>query len=122
MERKPEIGRYKCNINASFSLHRNRVRIGLCIRDGEGSFVLAGTLWQTPICSADRGEAPGLLKATLKKCLIIFTRAKTMSLSLAMLWLNVNGYSLCILKTLMLSLIKRQTNEIAHAPARVATC
>jgi hypothetical protein len=34
-----ETGRYKCNINASFSAHWNRVGFGMCICDDEGRFV-----------------------------------------------------------------------------------
>ncbi|PNY12438.1 estradiol 17-beta-dehydrogenase [Trifolium pratense] len=33
-------GRYKCNIDASFSLHRNHIGIGMCIRDDEGRIVM----------------------------------------------------------------------------------
>ncbi|MCI45659.1 cytochrome P450, partial [Trifolium medium] len=41
---KPARGRYKCNIDASFSPQLNRVGIGMCIRDDEGRFVLAKTI------------------------------------------------------------------------------
>jgi hypothetical protein len=37
---KPEIKRYKCNINKSFPLHRNQVGFGMCIHDDECRFVL----------------------------------------------------------------------------------
>jgi hypothetical protein len=33
-------GRFKCNIDASFASHLNRVGIGICIRDELGQFVL----------------------------------------------------------------------------------
>lgn len=32
--KKPAEGRYKCNIDASFSRHLNKVGIGICLRDG----------------------------------------------------------------------------------------
>ncbi|CAJ2641528.1 unnamed protein product [Trifolium pratense] len=35
----------------------------MCIRDDEGRFVLAKTMWSTPICEVDVGEALGLLCA-----------------------------------------------------------
>ena len=35
------LGRYKCNIDATFSSHLNRTGVGICIRDSEGTFVLA---------------------------------------------------------------------------------
>ncbi|MCH81405.1 cytochrome P450 [Trifolium medium] len=60
---KPSPGRYKCNIDASFSPGLNRVGLGTCIRDDQGSFVLAKTEWFSPICEVDMGEAQGLLRA-----------------------------------------------------------
>jgi isoaspartyl peptidase/L-asparaginase-like protein (Ntn-hydrolase superfamily) len=43
-------GRYKCNVDASFSSDHNKVGIGMCIRDSDGSFVLARTTWFSPLC------------------------------------------------------------------------
>jgi hypothetical protein len=40
---KPSLGRYKCNIDASFSPSLNKVGMCICIRDEIGSFVLAKT-------------------------------------------------------------------------------
>ncbi|PNX70857.1 cytochrome p450, partial [Trifolium pratense] len=60
---KPARGRYKCNIDASFSSQLSRVGIDMCIRDDEGRFVLAKTIWKSPICNVDLGEALGLLHA-----------------------------------------------------------
>ncbi|CAJ2641086.1 unnamed protein product [Trifolium pratense] len=60
---KPSIGRYKCNIDASFSTILNKVGIGVCVRDDQGSFVLAKTEWFSPIMNVDIGEALGLLHA-----------------------------------------------------------
>jgi hypothetical protein len=36
---KPSPGRFKCNVDAAFSQARNRVGIGVCIRDDEGRCV-----------------------------------------------------------------------------------
>jgi len=58
---KPNRGRYKCNIDATFSNQHNRVGIGMCIRDEMGAFVLAKTEWFNPICEVHIGEALGLL-------------------------------------------------------------
>jgi ribonuclease HI len=33
----------------------------MCIRDDEGGFVLAKTMWSSPICNVEVGEALGLL-------------------------------------------------------------
>jgi hypothetical protein len=49
--------RYNGNIDASFSSQRNRVGIGMSIRDDEGRFLLAKTMWMSPICNVDIGEA-----------------------------------------------------------------
>ncbi|KAK2456658.1 hypothetical protein QL285_004006 [Trifolium repens] len=60
---KPSQGRYKCNVDASFSSRLNRVGIGMCIRDDQGRFVIAKTVWKSPIINVDLGEAIRLLSA-----------------------------------------------------------
>ncbi|KAK2399142.1 hypothetical protein QL285_049000 [Trifolium repens] len=45
---KPSRGRYKCNIDASFSPTRNKVGICMCIRDDHGRYVAAKTEWLSP--------------------------------------------------------------------------
>ena len=40
----PMPGRHKCNVDAAFSTHHNRTGIGVCVRDSEGTFVLARIL------------------------------------------------------------------------------
>ncbi|PNX84366.1 estradiol 17-beta-dehydrogenase, partial [Trifolium pratense] len=37
----------------------------MCIRDNEGRFVLAKTMWISPLCNVDIGEALGLLYAII---------------------------------------------------------
>ncbi|KAK2352020.1 hypothetical protein QL285_096731 [Trifolium repens] len=46
-------GRYKCNIDASFSPHHNRIGIVMCIRDDEGRFILAKTMWNSHVITHD---------------------------------------------------------------------
>jgi hypothetical protein len=58
--KKPMCGRLKCNVDASFSSSTNKVGVGMCIRDEDGCFVRAKTMWHTPLCSVDIGEALGL--------------------------------------------------------------
>jgi len=53
-------GRYKCNIDASFSDSLNMVGIGICIRDDQGEFVMAKTNCFSPLCDVDVGKAIGL--------------------------------------------------------------
>jgi len=57
---KPTYGRYKCNIDASFSDSLNMVGIGICIRDDQGDFVMAKTDCFSPLCDVDVGEVVGL--------------------------------------------------------------
>ena len=58
--KKPTPGRYKCNIDASFSTSLNRVGLGMCLGDDDGAFVLARTEWFAPLCDVEVGEAVGL--------------------------------------------------------------
>jgi ribonuclease HI len=60
---KPRRGRYKCNVDASFATQSNRVGLGMCIRDDEGRFVIAKTMWISPLCNVSLGEALGLFHA-----------------------------------------------------------
>ena len=56
----PVAGRYKCNIDAAFSSHVNRTGIDICVRDAEGTFVLAKTMTYPCNVQVDVGEALGL--------------------------------------------------------------
>ena len=55
------LGRFKCNIDASFT--GDKVGIGVCLRDDSGAFVSAKTEWFSPKCDVHVGEALGLLSA-----------------------------------------------------------
>ena len=55
--RKPKSGRLKCNVDASFSNSSNKVGIGMCIQDSAGNHLRSKTMWFTPLCSVDVGEA-----------------------------------------------------------------
>jgi hypothetical protein len=58
--RKPRSGRLKCNVDASFSISSNKVGIGMRIRDSEGNHVRSKTMWFSPLCPVDIGEALSL--------------------------------------------------------------
>jgi len=58
---KPPLGKYKCNVDASSSTSKNKVGIGICIKDDQGHFVLARTEWFLPCIDMHIGEATGLL-------------------------------------------------------------
>jgi len=56
---KPARGRYKCNIDASFSSSSNMVGIVVCLRNHSGAFVLPKTYCFSPLCDVDVGEVVG---------------------------------------------------------------
>jgi len=61
--KKPICVRLKCSIDLCFSASTNKLGICTCIRDEEGCFVLAKTMWFTLLCSVDVGEDLGLYHA-----------------------------------------------------------
>ena len=61
--KRPSRGRLKCNVDASFSDSLNKTGIGICLRDDEGTFVLAKTVSISPRCPVPLGEALGLFHA-----------------------------------------------------------
>ncbi|GAU43479.1 hypothetical protein TSUD_244010 [Trifolium subterraneum] len=61
--RKPSAGHVKCNVDASFLRHNNKVGICICIRDDQGAFILAKTEWFSLKSEVHTGEALGLLAA-----------------------------------------------------------
>jgi hypothetical protein len=60
---KPSRGRLKYNVDASFSVHLNVVGYGMCIQDDVGNFVKTRTMWSSPVCVSDIGEALSLSQA-----------------------------------------------------------
>jgi ribonuclease HI len=133
---KPSPGRFTCNVDASFSQARNRVGIGVCIRDDEGRFVLAKTEWMTPLLDVNLGEALGLLSAMywvrdLQLGIVDFELdSKTVVDSIFGSKSGVSNFSAVIndcrrllasdLVTSDVRFIRRQANEVAHSFARVA--
>jgi len=61
--KKPSVGRYKCNVYTAFSSSFNRTGIVICIRDEEGTFVLAKMVSFPCLHQVAVGEAIGLFKA-----------------------------------------------------------
>jgi hypothetical protein len=60
---RPQRNRLKCNVDASFSNQLNRTDIRICIRDDEGTFVLAQTILLSHVYYVVVGEALGLFHA-----------------------------------------------------------
>ena len=133
---KPSPGRFKCNVDASFSQARYRVGIGVCIRDDESHYVLAKTEWMSPLLDVDLGEALGLLSAMywvrdLQLGIVDFDLdSKIVVDSLYDSKSGVSNFSAVIndcrhllasdLVTSDVRFIRRQANEVAHSFAQVA--
>lgn len=62
---RPQQGRFKCNIDAAFSVRNNLNGICICFRDEHGAFVLAKTLSFSTVFPVANGEAMGLWKANV---------------------------------------------------------
>ena len=60
---KPCVGRFKCNVDASFSASLNKVGFGACIRDANENYLISGIECFTPLLDVEMGEAIGLLHA-----------------------------------------------------------
>jgi len=58
---KPSVGRFKCNIDASFYASLNKVGFGACIRDANGNHVISRIECFTPLLDVEMGEAIRLL-------------------------------------------------------------
>jgi hypothetical protein len=56
-------GRLKCDIDASFLQAWNRTCIDMCVRDDDGTFVIAKTMSFSPLWPAFVVEALGLFYA-----------------------------------------------------------
>ena len=132
---KPSPDIFKCNVDASFSQARNRVGIGVCIRDDEGRYVLAKTEWMSLLLDVDLEEALGLLSAMywvrdLQLGIVDFELdSKNVVDSLYGSKSGVSNFSAVIndcrrllasdLVTSDIRFIRRQANEVAHSFARV---
>jgi ribonuclease HI len=134
--KRPQQGRLKCNIDASFSGSLNRTGVGMCIRDSEGTFVLAKTLNFSSHCSVHLGEAMGLFYALqwLRDLGLdnadFASDSKIVTDAFHHQQLDVTefGHVMSAARSLFTSSFtnsrvefnRRQANEVAHASARVA--
>jgi len=134
---KPRRGRVKCNVDASFSTSMNRCGIGICIRDEEGKFVRAKTLWFSPMCLVDVGEALGLYHAMRwvnelqlpnvdfevdsKRVADYFNRGTGDITEFGAIMDSNIQFCSTILTNSRVEFIRRQANTVAHELARAAT-
>ncbi|GAU49592.1 hypothetical protein TSUD_407630 [Trifolium subterraneum] len=133
---KPSSGRYKCNIDASFSSSLNKVGIGICIRDDQGRFVIARTEWLTPIMEVEVGEAMGLLHALkwveelqisdmdfevdCKRVVDSLHSNKNHASDLGAIIIDCRRILATSLTNSHVKFIRRQANEAAHRLAKAA--
>jgi ribonuclease HI len=133
---RPQPGRMKCNIDASFSDSLNRTGIGMCIRDTDGTFVLAKTLHFSPRCSVPLGEAMGLFFAVhwlrdlrldhvdfaLDSQIVThaFHRQRLDITEFGQLMSATRGLFTSSFTNSRVEFNRRQANEVAHVLARVA--
>ncbi|CAJ2647435.1 unnamed protein product [Trifolium pratense] len=134
---KPSHGRYKCNVDASFSLTHNKVGIGMCIRDDHGRFVAARTQWVEPILDVEHGEAIGLLQALkwavdlqlhdidfemdCKRVVDSLYSKRTYFSDLGAILGDCRTILASTLVNSHVKFIRRQANEVAHRLAGAAT-
>jgi hypothetical protein len=133
---RPAHGRFKCNIDASFSVSTNKVGLGMCIRDEEGRFVLAKTMWFSPICSVDIGEALGLYHAVWwvhdlqlplvdfevesKHVADYFKHGNADITEFGVIMDDTRNYCSLYLTNSIVEFTRRQANEVAHELAQAA--
>ncbi|XP_024634710.1 uncharacterized protein [Medicago truncatula] len=133
----PTSGRYKCNIDAALSSHHNRTGIGICVRDSEGSFVLAKSITYPCIVSVDVGEALGLHSAlqwmsdmqfdnvdfeTDSKLTVDAFLATRNDLSeFGSIMTSCRSLFRNLFSNSRVEFVRRQANAVAHALAREAT-
>lgn len=60
---KPPLGTLKFNVDAAFNPQHSSTRLGICVRDHNGHFVLAKTIFIIPLAATKEGEALALLEA-----------------------------------------------------------
>nr|ABD28710.1 Polynucleotidyl transferase, Ribonuclease H fold [Medicago truncatula] len=135
--RKPKSGRLKCNVDASFSTSSNKVGIGMCIRDSEGNHVRSKTMWFSPLCPVNIGEALGLYHATRwinelqltnvdfevdsKTIADYFNKARGDNTEFGSIMENTIQFCNIFLTNSHVEFTRRQANEVAHELAKAAT-
>lgn len=133
----PGVGRYKCNIDAAFSSHVNRTGIGMCVRDAEGTFVLAKAFTYPCIVPVAVGEALGLHSALqwlsdMQFDNVDFETDSKLTADAFLSSRNDLSEFGCIISSCRLlfsnffsnsrvEFVRRQANAVAHALAREAT-
>jgi hypothetical protein len=135
--RKPRRGRYKCNVDASFPNNTNKVGIGMCIRDSDGNHVRSKTMFFSPTCSTDVGEARGLhhtirwihelqltnvdFEVDSKRVADYFNNGRGDVTEVGSIMDSSIHFCNTYLTNSHVEFIRRQANEVAHTLAKAAT-
>ncbi|GAU48398.1 hypothetical protein TSUD_405430 [Trifolium subterraneum] len=135
--RKPSAGHVKCNVDASFLPHNNKVGIGICIRDDQGAFILAKTEWFSPKSEVHTGEALGLLAALnwvhelnlgpvefeldSKRVVDSFHSSKRDFTEFGVIVEHCKSIFSTYYRNSSVEFVRRQANEVAHKLAKAAT-
>jgi ribonuclease HI len=133
----PGIGRYKCNIDAAFSSHVNRTGIGICVRDAEGTFVLAKASTYPYTVPVDVGEAFGLHSALQwlsdmqfdnvdfetdsKLTADAFLSSRNDLSEFGCIISSCHSLFINLFSNSRVEFVRRQANTVSHALAREAT-
>ncbi|AES64554.1 hypothetical protein MTR_2g027020 [Medicago truncatula] len=126
-------GRLKCSIDLCFSASTNKLGICTCIRDEEGCFVLAKSMWFTLLCSIDVGEALGLYHAIKwihdlrlpnvdsKRVVDYFNRSNDDITEYGII-MDINIYYCSLyLTNSRVGFTRRQANEVVHELTNAST-
>ncbi|AES68631.2 hypothetical protein MTR_3g010950 [Medicago truncatula] len=105
--RKPSIGRYKCNVDASFPNNSNKVGFGMCIRDSDGNHVRSKTMFRPWVYTTQFAD--------------YFNKGRGDATEFGSIMDNNIYFSNTYLTNSHVEFIRRQTNEVAHTLARAAT-
>ena len=115
----------------------NKLGIGMCIRNEEGRFIRAKTMWFSPVCSVDVGEALGLFYAIQwvrelrlqnvdfevdsKRVAYYFNRSNRDITVFGNIMDSNIHYCLSNLENSHVEFIRRQANAVAHELAKAST-
>jgi len=133
---KPSVGRFKCNIDASFSESLNMVGIGMCIRDENDIFVLAKQEYFSPICEVHIEEALRLLSALdwvhelnlgpmdfeldAKRVVDSFNSQNCDATEFRNIISHCKSLCTIFYENSRVEFVQRQANEVAHSLAKAA--
>ncbi|XP_058732901.1 uncharacterized protein LOC131604482 [Vicia villosa] len=131
----PNLGWFKCNVDAGFNSQKGTTNRGWCVRDNFGHFIFAGAAWDVGTYSILEAEVMALKEAILGainlnlRQVIFESDSQMVVQALRTKHSGSSEFSLTVssLQNLLLSFpnfevkfIKRQANSVAHSLAKAA--